>query len=281
VVAVKSSEVKDWLNFAREIIDEGRQFVISEISKGLETEEKLDKSFVTNIDKKLELLVQKRVSAKFPEHGVLGEEFGKFNQGATTLWIVDPIDGTQNLVHGIPTFGFVLGVWHEGVPYVGVIDHPLQKNEEFYGARGEGAFRSGKKLSLVDKPLGNSDIVALSTRDCFERSNHGIIFDEMMKHHPSTRVYFDIYSTTRTIQGSVAVVMEYNMKIWDIAATEILITEAGGKIDYVEFPISASRGPMVSLIAGKPSAVNQVKEAIQDVVIANPIRKGTGITGLF
>ena len=240
--------------------DRVREMVGSQLGTTL----KSDKTFVTKVDLEIEKMVRDFVTVKFPDHGIVGEENEDVRPDADYQWIVDPIDGTQNLVHGIPTYGIVIGVFHKGQAMAGAINHPALKLE-YYGAKGKGCFRNGERIliqdtKLVDGQLDSQEIVSLSTRSIFERSKEESIFDQLVKEYPAHRVYYDIFSSTRAIEGQAAVMVEFNMKIWDFAATEILVTEAGGAFEIVRNVSKENSKPMYSLIAGKPSAVKLMVE---------------------
>ena len=172
------------------------------VKESFSKEEKRDQSFVTEVDFKVEDLLREKVAELFPEHGLVGEERASLNPEAEFQWIIDPIDGTQNLVHGIPTYGIVVGCFYKSRPIAGIINHPALKLE-YYGAYKKGAYRDGVRLKILDNPEKDAfrqEVIALSTRDCFKRLGKESIFDTVMKEHASTRVYYDIFSTTRALQ---------------------------------------------------------------------------------
>lgn len=220
---------------------------------------KADQSFVTEVDIAIETLFRQYIKKTYPTHGIVGEELEDVNPEASIQWVIDPIDGTQNLVHGIPTYGIVIGVFKDGSNIAGAINHPVLFLE-YYAAKGYGCFKNGQQIhiqdcSVLDEILDHQEVIALSTRSVFQRSNETNIFDTIVEKFPAHRVYYDIFSTTRAVEGQIAAVVEFNMKLWDIAATEILITEAGGAYQVVrEVPVAGAK-TMYSIIAGKPSAV--------------------------
>ncbi len=247
--------------FSIEAAELVRELVKVEFSK----EEKRDQSFVTEVDFKVEDLLREKVAALFPEHGLVGEERSSLNPEAEFQWIIDPIDGTQNLVHGIPTYGIVVGCFYKSRPIAGIINHPALKLE-YYGAYKRGAYRDGIKLNIQDNPEQDAfrqEVIALSTRDCFKRIGREDIFDTVMKEHASTRVYYDIFSTTRAIEGQVGALLEFGMKCWDIAATEILVTEAGGVYEEYSRVNKEGSPEIISIMIGKPSVVAQIKQIIE------------------
>ncbi len=238
------------------------EMVKAKISK----DTKADKTFVTEVDLAIEKIVRDYVLLNFPEHGIVGEENADHNPSANIQWIVDPIDGTQNLVHGIPTYGIVIGVFDRETAIAGAINHPIL-NLEYYAALGRGCYKNGEKIEIHDCKLGSDrridsqEIITMSTRSIFERSAEESLFDSLVKDYPAHRVYFDVFSTTRAVEGQAAAVVEFNMKIWDIAATEILINEAKGKFVKVREVQKEGSRKMYSIVAGKPTAVEQlVKE---------------------
>ncbi|HMO16670.1 MAG TPA: inositol monophosphatase [Oligoflexia bacterium] len=231
-------------------------------SKRFAKDLKSDQSFVTEVDFAVEDLIREFVQKKYPDHGVKGEEREDMLPGSEFQWITDPVDGTQNLVHGIPTFGSVIGVHYCGYPLAGAIEHPLL-DLSYSGAFGLGSFLNGKRLKIDDvgdcpiNTLDRQEILAMSTRDCFKRCGEENLFDQLMRDHPSTRVYYDIFSTTRAVEGQIGAVVEFGMKIWDIAATEILVTEAGGDYKVLRRVCKGgTKKDLISIVAGKPKVVN-------------------------
>src|SRR5262249_56574546 len=110
----------------------------------------------------------------FPDHGVIGEEYPPSRPDSEFQWIMDPIDGTEEFVHGIPTFGAMLALHHQGAPLVGVIDHPALDLLVSAG-RGIGAYRNGHRLRLAARPASErleAVRLLLSARLNFTRPLH-------------------------------------------------------------------------------------------------------------
>lgn len=263
--SLPTDQINEIFEFITAFSTRAGEFVRELVKEKFSKEEKKDQSFVTEVDLKVEDLLRESVLENFPDHGIMGEERAGIAPEADFQWIIDPIDGTQNLVHGIPTYGIVVGCYYKNRPIAGAINHPAFKLE-YYGAYKKGAFRDGERLKINDNPSTDAfrqEVIALSTRDCFKRLGKENIFDKVMKEHGSTRVYYDIFSTTRAIEGQVGAVLEFGMKNWDIAATEILITEAGGHYEeYSRFKNSEGL-EIISLIIGKPSVVAKLKEIME------------------
>ena len=260
---VSIEDIQAYLAFTRATLSKARGIVLNMLEENFSKDTKPDQSFVTDVDLAVEEMVRSEVLSAYPEHGVLGEELPTINPDSEFRWITDPVDGTQNLVHRLPTFGCILGLHFQGRPLVGGIDHPLL-DLSYTAGLGCGAWENDTRLKIIDKQhesLDQNEIVALATRAMFERSGEGELFDKFMKHHDSTRVFYDCFSTTRVVAGQAGALAEFNVRIWDLAATEILITEAGGVYEEVRLtPQPQAKEPLRSVLIGKPSVVAHIRK---------------------
>jgi len=141
-------DLADVLRFTQEMVTEAAARAESLIRSGPSVSLKADGTLVTNVDRTLETFFREAIGARYPNHAILGEEFGadeKMNDPAAPLWALDPIDGTTNLAHGLPTWAISVGLIVGDAPVVGVVAAP-HLGETFAGARGLGA-------TLNDVPL--------------------------------------------------------------------------------------------------------------------------------
>lgn len=111
--------------------------------------EKANRSFVTDLDHDLERLIRDRLAARFPDDALTGEEYAAAGGAGPRRWSIDPIDGTGNLVHGLPLWAVSIGLIDAGAPALGVIVVP-PLNELFWGVTGRGAWRDGVRLEARD-----------------------------------------------------------------------------------------------------------------------------------
>ena len=116
----------------------------------IKVEFKKDDSLVTHIDRQTELFIRGKLEEKYPGYAFQGEEYGRIGSDGIPLWAVDPIDGTTNMVFGIPLWGVSIGLIVEGVAVAGVFYMPLT-NQMFWGVRGEGSFCNGARLQTKDR----------------------------------------------------------------------------------------------------------------------------------
>jgi myo-inositol-1(or 4)-monophosphatase len=253
-----------YLDFALELIKLSRENLLdyydqNQSKQSLGTTLKKDKSPVTELDKSTEQVIRDAIKNKYPEHGVVGEELGIYNQDSPFLWIIDPIDGTQDIINNIPTFGTLIGLRikdpsllsenssiyekYYGTAVLGIIDHPALKTM-IYGMKDSGAYqlnypneynlRKAKKLPTLNQletstSLGPLDIITISAPDIAERTNDLDQFINLPKYHKSIRVLYNCYAHTLTLQNSTVASLEHALNIWDFTPIEVLTKEVGGE----------------------------------------------------
>ena len=127
---------------------------------------KPDSSYVTDTDKGIERALRAMIETQFPAHGILGEEYGAQNANAEYVWVLDPIDGTAAFVAGLPVFGTLIALLHEGVPVIGVIDH-LMTNDRWIGALGRPTTRNGAVVHTRQCPSLAQAMLSASNPDFF------------------------------------------------------------------------------------------------------------------
>ena len=194
-------------------------------------EPKGDLSPVTEADRGAERAMRAVLSARFPDHGIWGEEFGADRPEAEWLWLLDPIDGTRAFVTGRPLFGTLVGLLHRGRPVLGVIDQPAV-GERWIGLAGERTrFRSplgGKagcrpcaRMAEAELSCTSPDMFRPEDRPGFERLRAA-----------ARRLTWggDCYAYGLLALGLVDVVAESTMKPWDWAALVPVVEGAGGRL---------------------------------------------------
>ena len=195
----------------------------------LSAAEKGDRSPVTIADRTAEQAVRAVLSQRFPDHGILGEEFGLERSGSPFRWVIDPIDGTRAFITGRPTFGTLIGLLHKGEPLLGVIDQPIT-GERWIGLRGAptrfagrfgGAVGCRPCPALADAELSCTDPAMFDEDDTvrWSRLSGGV-----------RRVSWgdDCYAYGLLTLGQIDVIAEATMKVWDWAALVPVIEGAGG-----------------------------------------------------
>jgi len=261
----KSDSQEQFLSFGDSLISQTHELVSSLWQKSsIESELKEDQTPVSEVDLRCEELVRKLIQARFPDHGIIGEELGIERGDAEYVWTIDPIDGTQNLINRIPTFGTILGLLHHGQPVLGWVNHPIL-GEFFHGGPSVGTFHNGKRIHLSDltaNELTPNDVIATNCPATFMRGGHLEVLWRILKFHPHVRMYYDVYSHSLAVQGSLAVMVEYNLKIWDLSATKALIEGAGGVYRELGKNEEPNKPTLYHAAFGKRRAVDLIAKII-------------------
>jgi myo-inositol-1(or 4)-monophosphatase len=246
---------RDLHRFANTLADEARAIVRARLRRAPAVRRKADQSPVTDIDLAVERRLRTLIERRFPDHGIIGEEFAEHRPGSPWQWYVDPIDGTLSLTHGLPFFGTIIGVHHEGQPVAGVMDFPML-GDRYHAGRGLGAWRNDRRLRVRDvaRRQIRDEIVSAADRTQFAKFRVAGAFDRLFRTHRHVRGYYDCIGHAYAAEGVIGAVVDFGVKAWDIAATPLLVEEAGGR-----YALVARRGRGTTteygIIAGKPTVV--------------------------
>jgi len=261
---MKPIDYQSFLLFGDELISQARKLVLFLWEEDrIQADLKVDTTPVSEVDLRCEKFIRSRILERFPDHGVIGEEFGITNQDAEFVWTIDPIDGTQNLINRIPTFATILGLMHRQRPVLGWIDHPVL-GESLKGGIGVGTFHNGKRVFLNDnlEGLTSTDIIGTNCPATFEQGDHLDVLWKILKFHPQVRMYYDAYAHSLAVSGSLAVMVEYNAKIWDVSATQALIEGAGGFYRELGRGLDTGSNTLFHVAFGKKTIVELMSKMI-------------------
>lgn len=224
---VDPQESKALLNFALRLANEAGEITRSYFRGSFVAERKRDGSPVTVADRQAERHLRRSIAAAFPEDSVLGEEEGEREGASNRRWIIDPIDGTYSFVHGVPLFGVLLGLEVEGEMALGVANLPALK-EMVYAARGTGCFLNGKPVRV--SPVRSLDEALLLSTDFGTCALHGFgaAAERLQSRVAARRTWGDCYGHVLVATGRAEVMLDPVMNVWDCAALQPIIEEAGG-----------------------------------------------------
>jgi len=188
---------------------------------------KEDRTPVTQADVECEHAIREIVLAAFPDHGFYGEETGRSGDGADSLWLVDPIDGTKGFVRQYPFFSTQIALMHQGEIVLGVSSGTMM-DELAWAEKGQGAWLNGKRLKI--SRIDNPDRAAVSTGNLksLAASDGWAQLGEIVRRADRIRGYGDFYHYHLLAAGKIEAVIESDVNILDIAALSIIVTEAGG-----------------------------------------------------
>ncbi len=212
------------------------------LTDGLVIDRKADDSPVTRADKETEELLRARIEAACPDDTIIGEEFPDKPGTSGFTWYLDPIDGTESFVRGVPLFGTMVGLQHDGESVAGVIDFPAL-GEIVYAAKGSGAWwatnsNGASRIADLDlreahvssvAALGDAAVSTTGLAHLFEEGGVAEQWQALMKLVNVARGYGDCYGHYLVATGRVDVHLDAVMNVWDNAPLLPIVTEAGGR----------------------------------------------------
>jgi histidinol-phosphatase len=216
--------------FALELADVADAISLRRFGGPVPSVTKLDGTPVTEADRAIEAALRDRVERAFPDHGWLGEETGGRLDPAAPTWVIDPIDATKNYLRGIPVFATLIAVVVDGRAVVGVASAPAL-GERWDAAHGQGARRNGAPVG-VSAIAGLHDAHVLHGGLDWYRADPRLweLLGRLADMAWRTRGFGDFWNHLLVAGGMAEVVFESDLKPWDIAALECIVTEAGGRM---------------------------------------------------
>lgn len=219
---------------------------------------------VTQADTSAEAEIRWLISARYPEHGVIGEEYGEDRADAEFVWVLDPVDGTRSFVAGLPLWTTLIALRHEGRPVLGSIGQPWL-GEVFIGdARGSRLVtQTGERALAVRRGLKLTEAIIATTdpEACFDGAELGA-WRQLRAAARIVRLGCDAYAYAMVAAGALDLVVEAGLKPWDVEAAIPVIEGAGGRItDWRGEPIGAQGGQMA--IAGDPVVLDEALVALR------------------
>jgi fructose-1,6-bisphosphatase/inositol monophosphatase family enzyme len=216
---------------------------------GLSAERKSDGSPVTHFDREAERRIRAYLAKHQPQHWpLMGEELGDDTGTSRYRWVLDPIDGTLAFTRGLPTFGTLLAFEDvvERRALVGVVHLPAM-GETYSAARGLGAWCNGKRVTVAPPRAFSDCIISVPAEHHFRLAGIAESHEKLREQAPHLRCFADCWAHAMVARGSIDAVAEFRLARWDIAASEVLVEEAGGRAIIREAPYA--RGKYDALLA--------------------------------
>lgn len=222
-----SDEPGKYMEFALETAWKAGRLTLGYFQTGTRPEYKEDETEVTVADREAEALIRREIEAKYPDHDILGEEYEDKKTGASHRWIIDPIDGTQAFVRGVPLYAVLIGLEIEGDVKVGAAYFPAL-DEMVHAASGEGCFWNGRRARVSEVDSLERAIVCFTQTATFEKGGRGAEWERIQKAALSCRGWSDAYGHALVATGRAELMLDPLLNPWDCAPFVPILREAGG-----------------------------------------------------
>jgi histidinol-phosphatase len=229
--------VTEWdadLLLAHELADAADQITTARFLAGdLVVEAKPDLTPVTDADRTVEREMREHLERARPADAILGEEYGVTSGGGARRWVIDPIDGTKNFVRGVSVWATLIALQHDEQTMVGVVSAPAL-NRRWWAVSGGGAWTGAstrdcrpchvsRVSELSDAYLAYSSLFGWEKRDRLPQ------FLDLLRRVWRTRAFGDFWSHMMVAEGAIDASCEPELSLWDLAALQVIVTEAGGR----------------------------------------------------
>jgi histidinol phosphatase-like enzyme (inositol monophosphatase family) len=216
-----------FLDFAIDAAWQAGQITLAHFQTGVAVEQKTDESPVTIADRDAEQLLRRLIEDRFPDHAIVGEEYGETDRDSTYRWIIDPIDGTRSFIRGVPLYGVLIGLEIAGECVVGVVHFP-GLGEMVTAAKGHGCRWNGRPARVSD--VSRLDQALVVYTDCADFAEYGRAeaWGRLQAATHTQRGWADCYGHCLVATGRAEVMIDPILSTWDCAALVPILVEAGG-----------------------------------------------------
>lgn len=229
----------------------------------IEIHAKQPNDFVTEVDRAAEAAIIEVIREAYPEHAILAEESGDTGAESDTQWIIDPLDGTTNFIHGFPQYAVSIALAERGIVQHGVVYDP-GRNELFTASRGRGAFLNDRRIRVSRRTKLNETLIG--TGFPFKKMDNmdaylGMFREIAEKTAGMRRPGAAALDLAYTACGRTDGFFEIGLMPWDMAAGVLLVTEAGGLAS--DFAGEGDYLKTGNLVAGSPKVFTQLLQIVQ------------------
>lgn len=252
------ASIQTFLDFALDAAWRAGQLTLAYFNTGTSAEWKPDTSPVTIADRSAEQLLRKAVEDRFPDHAIVGEEFGSTDRDSTHRWFIDPIDGTQSFIRGVPLYGVMLGLEISGEIVVGVVVFP-GVGETVSAAVGLGCRWNGRP-ARVSQTTGLGEALVCYTDVASLEKRRGAAWERLKARTRLQRGWSDCYGHALVATGRAEVMLDPIMNPWDCAALLPIVREAGGTFTDWNGRVTIAGGHAIST---NGVLFDQVMEAVR------------------
>ena len=250
-----------FLTLAAELADAAGAAIRPYFRTKLTVDDKADLSPVTAADRAAEAAMRRLIEARFPNHGIIGEEYGRERADAEFVWVLDPIDGTKSFISGVPLFGTLIALAQNGRPILGIIDQPISR-ERWIGAQGSETTHNGVAVRCRDCPSLSLATIFATTPDMFKGADADA-FAHAAEAAKLVRFGADCYASGLVALGFADLVIEASLQAYDFGPMGPIVEGAGGIVtDWQGAPLDLGSDGRV-VIAGDRRAHREALALLQ------------------
>ena len=220
--------MQEFVDFSKQLASASGAVIKRYFRSGIAVENKADASPVTIADKQAEEVMREMIMKAYPEHGIIGEEFGVHNKDAAYQWVLDPIDGTKSFISGTFLFGTLIGLMKDGQPIVGAIHHPVTAHL-LIGTGVEARLNDEIVRVRPTRELREAVMLYTDFIDVGKYQN-GIAFQQLLGKTKFNRTWGDCHGYFLLATGYADIMLDPIMHLWDTVALIPIVEGAGGKI---------------------------------------------------
>jgi inositol-phosphate phosphatase/L-galactose 1-phosphate phosphatase/histidinol-phosphatase len=253
---------QEFIDFAEKLADAARPILRRHFRTPIAVDTKADNSPVTIADRDAETAMRALIAEIYPDHGILGEEFGSENPGAEFVWVLDPIDGTRSFITGRPIFGTLIALVRSGIPVLGIIDQAIL-DERWVGAAGRNTLFNDAPIHTRPCPDLGAAVLSTTSPDLFSASE-AAAFRRLAARTDTVMYGGDCYGYALLASGFTDLVVEAGLKPYDFCALVPVITGAGGVVtDWLGNQITIeSKGDILAV--GDPEILTKALTLLAD-----------------
>ena len=252
-------DVQELLHFAVECAWKAGRISLNHYQNHVAVERKADNSPVTIADRSIEEMLRERITSEWPEHGIIGEEFGIIESKSEYTWIVDPIDGTKSFMCGVPFYANLIGLTDAQGPLIGVAYYPAL-NDMLYAARGMGCFWNGRRCHVSRVDRLEDAVLLTSDLNSFRTPHKAAVWSTLLERTYFQRTWGDSYGYFMVATGRAEIMIEPALAIWDASPFPVIMAEAGGRYSDWQGRVEIDTG---TAVATNGALYEQVMEIIQ------------------
>jgi histidinol-phosphatase len=250
---LRSGAMTPDLALALALADEADALTMRHFRASFSVRTKADRTPVTEVDEAVERMIRERLARERPDDGIVGEEFGTAGGGARR-WIIDPIDATKNFIRGIPIFATLIALEKSGENEAGVVSAPAL-GRRWWASRGQGAFCNGAAIHVSDVATIEAAHLGYDDVSGFEQHGLGQAFLALTRRCQRSRGFGDFWTHMLVAEGAIDIAIEPQVALWDLAALQVIVEEAGGRFTDLQGQPRADGGSAISTNGGLHAAV--------------------------